>query len=348
MQQRRLLRRLALWRWRQKRAFGWAKIRTANEWPPEPVARRGAMPTTTGDALKLYAQTIASRAHLSENTKRATNHYARKAVRLLGGESIALSSIDTRSILLMIKAVDSSAFERRQVFSALNRFLTWCKKRRLVDTNPCDGIDADDRPKPGLSRDHTPSLETLRRVWTAVECEPGHVRSLIRFLLLVPLRREEAQGLRWSEVLTTERIRIAAERMKNREAHELPLSKQALAILAERTSCRSSDRVFAPSSGAKTINWDYCVTRIRAAIGESERERRKRFNLHDIRRSFVSSLAERNFDVDLLDQILSHTRKGVLGVYQRSSRMRDRARALSAWAELITGEIRDNVVPLRA
>jgi integrase len=311
------------------------------------VARRAILPTTAGSALDLYAQAVSSRAHLSESTKRAINHYTRKAVRILGGENIALSSIDTRSVLLLIGAVDSSAFERRQVFSALNRFLTWCKTRGFVDANSCDAIDADDRPKPGLSRDHTPSLETLRLVWAAAEHEPEHVRSLIRFLLLVPLRREEAQGLRWTEV-DGKRIRIAAERTKTRAAHELPLSKPVLVLLAERETCRAGDRVFASRSGAETINWNQCVTRIRAAIGESGRERRQRFNLHDIRRAFVSHLAEHGFDVDLLDQCLGHGRKGVLGIYQRSARMHDRAVALNAWADLITDDAHDNVVRLRA
>ena len=52
---------------------------------------------------------------------------------------------------------------------------------------------------------------------------------------------------------------------------------------------------------------------------------------------FVSHLAGK-FDVDLLDQCLSHTRKGVFGVYQRSSRWPERVAALNAWAELICGE----------
>jgi hypothetical protein len=52
----------------------------------------------------------------------------------------------------------------------------------------------------------------------------------------------------------------------------------------------------------------------------------------------VSLLAEQNFDVDLLDQCLGHTRRGVFGVYQRASRMAERERALETWASLMTGE----------
>jgi integrase len=222
--------------------------------------------------------------------------------------------------------------------------LDWCVRHELIETNPCTGVD---KPKPGKSRDHTPSIATLRRAWAAVADAPDHVRDLIRFLLLVPLRREEGQGLLWSEVdLDEKRIVIRAERMKGRQPHSLPLSPAAIAILEARP--RTHERVFAAPSDAQFINWGHHVRRIRAALGESDLERAHRFNLHDVRRSFVSALAERSFDLDLLDQMLSHTRAGVFGVYQRSSRWREKEAAMSAWAALVAGGARDNVVPLRA
>ena len=89
----------------------------------------------------------------------------------------------------------------------------------------------------------------------------------------------------WSEVnLDEKRITIRAERMKNRQPHSLPLSEPALAILSERALCRTSDdRVFAPPSGVKSINWTHWVTRIRVVMGEDKLERSRRFNLHDVR-----------------------------------------------------------------
>ena len=266
----------------------------------------------------------------------------------MGGDAVALAAIDTPAVRLMIDAVDSSAFERHHVFGELNRFLAWCVKRGLIPVNPCSGIDRDDRPRPGVSRDHTPPIATICRAWDAIEGAPDHIRALIRFLLLVPLRREEGQGLLWPEVdLDEKRITTRAERMKGRQPHSLPLSEPAIAILTERASCRGRDeRVFAPPSGARTINWDYWVTRIRVALDEDHLERSRRFNLHDVRRSFVSALAERGFDVDLLDQCLSHSRKGVFGVYQRASRWREKETAIAAWAELVapSAPARDNVV----
>jgi hypothetical protein len=74
----------------------------------------------------------------------------------------------------------------------------------------------DERPKPGRARDYVPSLEQLRAVWDAAKGE--RQRDLVRFLLLVPLRRDEAAGLLWSEVdLDQARIRIGADRKPDRQ-----------------------------------------------------------------------------------------------------------------------------------
>jgi integrase len=90
------------------------------------------------------------------------------------------------------------------------------------------------------------------------------------------------------------------------------------------------------------------ITRIRKQIGEDKSNRSARVTIHDTRRAFVSHLAGL-FDLDLLDQCLGHTRRGVFGVYQRSARWPERVRALNAWADLILGVVEDrNVVPFRA
>ena len=184
----------------------------------------------------------------------------------------------------------------------------------------------------------------LRGVYAAAVGEPGG--DLLRFLLLVPLRRTEASGLRWSEVdLDQGRIRIAAERMKARQAHELPLSPAAHAIIEARKPTASSDLVFPGRKGTPFTNWDKMLTRVRKTIGEDKKDRTSRVSIHDFRRAFVSLLADR-FDIDALDQCLGHTgtQRGVIGVYQKSLRWPDRVRALDAWAELITGDAQSGVI----
>jgi integrase len=68
--------------------------------------------------------------------------------------------------------------------------------------------------------------------------------------LFLPLRRNEASGLRWSEVWP-DRIRISAFRAnEHKKAAELPLSPPARAILEARKATATNDLVFPSSNGA--------------------------------------------------------------------------------------------------
>jgi integrase len=297
-------------------------------------ARRSILPTTSGEALATYAAALATRRQPSLTTRRKYIHYANKAVRLMKVETSPLASIDTTTIRLMVETMPGSDAERHDVFGGLNRFLSWAHKQGLVEANACSTFDRHERPAPGKSRDNVPSLEELRTVWNAVEDEPR--RDLVRLMLLAPLRLSEAAGLRTSEIdLHQGRIRIGSDRTKNGETHELPLSAPARKIL--EANMTSGELVFPSTAGKPHAAWSDFRTRLRKRIGQANTPKAKRFVFHDIRRSFVSELAERGYDIDLLDQILGHTRRGVLGVYQRASRMAERARALEAWAGLITG-----------
>jgi integrase len=247
-------------------------------------------------------------------------------------------------IRLLNETVPGSADQRRHVFGGLNRFLAWCCRQELLKANPCANLDRRDRPGPGKSRDHVPSIAALKSVWAAVADEDEPARSLIHFMMLLPLRRSEASGLLWSEVdFDQGRVRSSANRTKNGEAHELPLSSPALAILEARKRVAAGNLVFASSTGVAYQNWDRLIARIRVRIGEDKNDRNSRFSWHDLRRAFVSHLADQ-FDIDALDQCLGHVRGGVAGVYQRSRRWPDRVRALNAWAALITGAEPDSNV----
>jgi integrase len=315
------------------------------------VAQRTILPKTVDEALDAFSTALMTRRQPSETTRRKSVAYARKAVRLMKAGPLPLAAVDERLVRLMVETMAGSQAERHLVFRGLDRFLAWACKQGLVERNVCAELDHAEKPRVGQARDHTPSLAELRAVWDAVENETQ--RDLVRFLLLVPLRRDEAAGLAWSEVdLGLKRVRISASRAKTREAHELPLSASALALLEARKPQAAKALVFSSSKDKPFDGFNSLLKRIRTRIGAGETAKAERFVLHDIRRSFVSHLAERGYDVDLLDQCLGHSRKGVLGVYQRASRMSERARALEAWARLISGEGEaeqtGKVVPMRA
>ena len=178
----------------------------------------------------------------------------------------------------------ASPTERWHLFSAVRQFLGWARKQKLIDHNPCDDLDADDRPDKPRSRDNVPTLAILRAVWDAVESEPAHARDLHRFLTIVPLRRSEAATLTWANVdLAEKRISI---RMKTGERHELPLSPSAIDLLAGRK--QSAGLVFGTAAGKIYTDWGGAIGRIRKKIGQVSATKETRFTWHDVRRGFVS------------------------------------------------------------
>jgi integrase len=302
------------------------------------VAQRALLPSTVNEAFGAYTTALMNRRQPSEATRRKSIHYARKAIRLMKAEPLTLAAVSPAMVRVMLETTQGSEGERDLVFRGLDRFLSWCVKQGLVETNACAALDRDEKPRGASARDHVPSLDELSAVWTAVEAEAQPQRDLVRFMLLVPLRRDEAAGLAWTEIdLRLRRIRIPVERTKNDQVHELPLSAPAITMLEARKPTAKGELVFPSPNDKPYTGLDHLLTRIRARIGHGDTKKAERFSFHDVRRAFVSHLAERGYDVDLLDQCLGHSRKGVFGVYQRASRMAERGRAMEAWAGLVSG-----------
>ena len=170
-------------------------------------------------------------------------------------------------------------------------------------------------------------------------------------MLLVPLRRDEAAGLTWTEVdLQLQAHPHLSEPRENTRSPRITLVASRRWRCSRRASRQRKAISFSRPARQAIRRIPDLLKRIRARIGDGETAKAERFVLHDIRRAFVSHLAERGYDVDLLDQCLGHSRKGVFGVYQRASRMAERARALEAWAGLVAGEVEQTgkVIPIRA
>lgn len=120
-------------------------------------------------------------------TRKQSIRYARLAVTLMKASELPLEAIDTRRVRMLIANASGSDDQRRHIFGGLNRFMAWCCHQELIEANPCDRIAKSDRPGPGRSRDHVPSIATLKAIWAAVDDEDEFVRDLVRFMLLLPL-----------------------------------------------------------------------------------------------------------------------------------------------------------------
>jgi integrase len=137
---------------------------------------------------------------------------------------------------------------------------------------------------------------------------PGKNRlwyDLLTLALYTGWREQELCGLRWSEVSLTEKmVRIAAERMKNRQAFELPLSRQiADLLIARRALGRDGDYVFGGGPNRPYQSMHVALNKVTEATGI-------RVSPHDMRRTFISIAENCTITPFELKRLVAHTTKG--------------------------------------
>jgi integrase len=244
---------------------------------------------------------------------------------------LTLSQIDRRKIAALLGDIEtnSGAVARNRARSALSAFFAWCIAEGLTETNPVAGtLKADE----GGSRERVLSVDEIRALWRALTTDP--YSDVVRLLLLTGSRRDEIGALQWPEVNLAEGlITLPASRVKNGREHTLPLSRQALAILAGQPRRNSSDFIF----GASGIqDWSKAKAALDAKLGLAP------WVLHDLRRTCATQMAELGVLPHIVEQCLNHVsghKAGVAGTYNRAryeGEMRSGLQRLGDWVDQIT------------
>lgn len=150
----------------------------------------------------------------------------------------------------------------------------------------------------------------------------------LRFTILTACRSGEARGAQWSEI--DEKAKawiIPSQRMKAGREHRVPLSDEALSIVAEmgRRKVEGSNLVFAGPTGG--LLSDVAVNKtLRAAMTD--------VTVHGFRSSFRQWGAETTgFPSAVLELALAHTNSNrVEAAYQRSDLYERRKDLMTTWA----------------
>jgi integrase len=180
------------------------------------------------------------RTSLKPNSFREAERYLRNHASPL--HSLRLAQIDRRKIAALLGNIEtgSGAATSNRARSALSAFFSWCNQQGLIDTNPVTGTG---KANEGGSRERVLTRDELRKLWRILSDD--RFSDIVRLLLFTGSRRTEIGMLQWSEVdLARKMIVLAPARTKNGRQHELPLSTQALAILARQPRRNSTGYVF--------------------------------------------------------------------------------------------------------
>jgi integrase len=232
--------------------------------------------------------------------------------------------------------------------TTLGTLYIWAMGQGLIEANPVIGTA---KVEYSGKRERVLSDEEIAKVWQACSAPDnfpngGNFGRVLKLLILLGARRREIECMKWSELDLTKAIwTLPAERSKNRRALTLPLSPAALAIFAEILPQRSEAYLF---SRFGNIDGGRQLKKLREQAGVHD------WSPHDLRRTCATGMANLGIAPHVIECVLNHVsgfRRGVAGVYNRSSYAREVADALLRWSEHVTGVAgapTSNVVTLRA
>ena len=160
------------------------------------------------------------------------------------------------------------------------------------------------------------------------------VASALKLAPLVFVRPGELRAAEWTEFnLDGAEWRIPAARMKMREAHIVPLSKQALTILRELQPLTGRGRYVFP--GARTNGRPMSENTISAALRRLGYSRDQQTG-HGFRSIATTLLNEQGWPRDAIERQMAHAeRDGVRAAYNRAEHLPERRRMMQAWADYL-------------
>lgn len=160
------------------------------------------------------------------------------------------------------------------------------------------------------------------------------IRAALQFLLLTCVRPGEVRGATRDEFNFNKAIwRIPAERMKMREPHDVPLSRQALAIVTDIWPLSEGGNLVFPSirSMHRPLSGNAFNSALRR-MGYTKHE----VTAHGFRVAASSILNSRGYEPDVIEAVLAHRDPNAIRrTYNRATYWKQRVALMQAWADLL-------------
>lgn len=274
-----------------------------------------------------------------------TPYYLRQVERFLASDvfphvgPLPIRSVTAAHLLEIVRRVEGRGAETvallvRQWSSAIFRYAVATLR---ADTDPASAL------KGAIHRPRTKHAKPLSRdqiaeFTKALETYGGYRTTVIalRLMLLTFVRTKELRTAPWSEIdLDRAEWRIAAQRMKMREPHIVPLSRQAVALLRElHTHTGGRAFLFPNYRNPKTCMTATTLNRALERMGFNGKDSIG-FSAHGFRATASTILNELGFRPDVIERQLAHAdRNKVRASYNQGEYLEERRAMMQQWADL--------------
>ena len=287
-------------------------------------------------------------------------YYLRQVERFLAADvfpyigSLPIRNVTPPHLLEIVKRIEKRgaatvALMVRQWCSAIFRYAVATLR---ADTDPAAALKgAIHRPK--IEHRKPLSRDQIADFVKALDSDGGYRTTVIalRLALLTFVRTVELRGARWEEIdFARAEWRIPAERMKMREPHLVPLSRQALELLRElHTYTGGRGFLFPNYRNPKTCMTGTTLNRALERMGFNGKDTID-FSAHGFRATASTVLNEIGFRPDVIERQLAHAeRNKVRASYNQAEYLELRRAMMQWWADYLDGLASgENVIPLNA
>lgn len=326
------------------------------------LVKEGIHPSQHRKATRLVAATEAAntfetvaREWIEQNRSHWSAYYARQVETVLTGDvfpqigGLPLRAVTSAQILGILREVEkrgapSIALLVRQWVSAVFRYGVATLR---ADLDPASALRGAVR-KPKTQHKRPLSRKELGVFLAKLEDSQSglQVSTALRLLLLTFVRPGELRGARWSEFdLEAAEWRIPAQRMKMREPHVVPLSKQAVQLLRKlKAEALSRPQLFPNMRDPKRDMSPTTLNRALERMGYTGH-----FSAHGFRATASTLLNEMGYRPDVIERQLAHReRNRVRASYNQASYMAERKKMMQDWSNFLDALKKgDNVRPIR-
>ncbi len=230
--------------------------------------------------------------------------------------------------------------EKRGAFDIAKKIRQWlgaifddAYDKGEIPSNPAHNLKPSYRAE-GVERKHHAAVQfnELPTMLKAVDATGSHklIKAAIRLLMLTAVRPAELRLAQWSEFdLDAGVWTIPAERMKMRRSHSVPLTVQALELLAQIKEINPEGHLFIVQ-GAKPISENTINQTIKFA------GYRGRHTGHGFRHLLSTELNERGYNSDWIEAQLAHASEDkIRATYNKAQYLEQRRGMMQAWADSI-------------
>jgi integrase len=249
-----------------------------------------------------------------------------------------LASIRPGEVMAVVRRIEDrgAGDQAARVLQRIKSVYRWAVVHERIESNPMLDLVPSEILKP-RQVNHRAALSDrdLPGFLSKLDAYDGdpHTVNAMRLLMLTATRPGEVRGARWEEFdLPAALWIIPAGRMKMRQEHRVPLSRQALQVLETMQPLSGNRELvfpspFYPSKPLSENTFNSALARMGF---------KNMATAHGFRALFSTVANEEGWNPDVIERQLAHAeRNGVRAAYHRSTYLADREKLMQWWADYL-------------